>query len=70
MEINKEKIIDYLTLAIAILGIVETFRQFVIGNLTPEQAVTANMIFVIISQFGSLFRSIKAELQKEPELSE
>lgn len=66
MDLSKNKIIDYLSYAIAIIGIISTFQQLVIGNLNPTQAGTATVIFTTISQLGSMFRAIKAELEEQP----
>ena len=70
MELTKNKVIDYLTYAIAIIGIILTFQQLVIGNLNPTQAGTATLIFTTISQLGSMFRAIKAELEEQAEAKE
>jgi len=67
MELTKNKIIDYLSFAIAIIGIILTFQQLIVGNLNPTQAGTATIIFTIISQLGSMFRAMKAELEKQTE---
>lgn len=63
-EINKEKILDYLTYAAAAIGVIESIYQFMQGNLSPTQAATLNVFFVTLSQVGSMIRSIKAEIQE------
>lgn len=56
--VTKAQLIDYGTLAIAIIGIILMFRELVTGMLPVQYAAAGSTFFVVVSQIGSIIAKI------------
>ena len=53
---DKWTTIDYVTLFLAVIGILTAFQQLIVGNLNPSQAAIFSTLMLVLSQVGSLLR--------------